>query len=423
MTVSLQEIENAFQPAREISIATRFAGRRAQVEDAYYGLIAEGANLAIVGNRGVGKSSLARQIINIATGQNELLDKLQVKHSGKLDFLSFYLACGGRVNAYEDLLKHLLTTKDCLGDWVYDIPSAKKEMDSIDPQLKLGIVSLGGKLQTETESEPAISQHEIETVFLNVVSSLASQKLARSGLLFVIDEFDQIRDPSGFAGFLKSMATNAPSVKFCVVGVAQDIQNLMKEHASADRLFAGSIITLPGMSEAELIEIVDIAEAAIHGFITFTQDARHSISQLAQGHPYMVHLIGRYALREAYKQGRSEVGNEDVLRALKNIADRGADPVLEGRYKKAVAASPQREAVLRAMAQSQGADGEVFTTNAYKLALDRGVDNSSQYVGQLVSEEYGNELVKIRERYYRFRDSLFRAYVCARPAVFLENAN
>jgi hypothetical protein len=197
----------------------------------------------------------------------------------------------------------------------------------------------------------------------------------------------------------------------------------MKEHASADRLFAGSIITLPGMSESELTEIVDIAETAVHGAITFTQDAKRSISQLAQGHPYMVHLIGRYALREANKQGRSEIDVGAVSEALKSIADRGADPVLEGRYKKAVAASPQREAVLRAMAQSQGTDGEVFTTNAYKVALDRGVDNSSQYVGQLVSDEYGSELVKIRERYYRFRDSLFRAYVCARPAVFEEHGN
>lgn len=418
MSVSLQEIENAFQPAREISTAKRFAGRRVQVEDAYYGLIAEGANLAVVGNRGVGKSSLARQIVNISVGENELLEKLQIRHSGKLDFQSFYLACGGRVNAYEDLLKHLLTTKDCLGDWVYDVPSARRALDSIEPQLKLGFASLGGKLQTETQSTPAVGQHEIETVFLNVVSSLADQKLTRSGLLFVIDEFDQIRDPSGFAGFLKSMATNAPSVKFCLVGVAQDIQNLMKEHASADRLFAGSIITLPGMSESELTEIVDIAEATVDGAITFTHGAKHSIAQLAQGHPYMVHLIGRYALREAFKQGAKEIGEEAVLQALKSIADRGADPVLEGRYKKAVAASPQREAVLRAMAQSQGSDGEVFTTNAYKLALDWGVDNSSQYVGQLVNDEYGGELVKIRERYYRFRDSLFRAYVCARPVLF-----
>ena len=40
-----------------------------------------------------------------------------------------------------------------------------------------------------------------------------------------------------------------------------------------------------------------------------------------------------------------------------------------------------------------------------------GVDNSSQYVGQLVTEEYGAEIEKLRDRYYRFHDSLF-ASIC-----------
>jgi hypothetical protein len=102
---------------------------------------------------------------------------------------------------------------------------------------------------------------------------------------------------------------------------------------------------------------------------------------------------------------------------LKAIAERGADPVLEGRYKKAVASSEQRETVLKALAETQAADGEVWTTNAYKVALEQGVDNASQYVGQLVTDEYGNEIEKIRERYYRFHDSLFAAYVRARPRL------
>jgi hypothetical protein len=90
---------------------------------------------------------------------------------------------------------------------------------------------------------------------------------------------------------------------------------------------------------------------------------------------------------------------------------------LEGRYKKAVASSEQREIVLKALADTQAADGEIWTTNAYKLALDQGVDNASQYVGQLVSEEYGSEVEKLRDRYYRFHDSLFAAYVKARPRL------
>ena len=132
----------------------------------------------------------------------------------------------------------------------------------------------------------------------------------------------------------------------------------------------------------------------------------------------MVHLIGKYALRHAFRAGRKEIAAEMIDDTLQSIAERGANPVLEGRYKKAVGSSPQREIVLRALATARGSDGECWTTDAYKIALEAGVDNSSQCVGQLVTDEYGAEVEKLRERYYRFRDSLFAAYVVARPRQF-----
>jgi hypothetical protein len=67
------------------------------------------------------------------------------------------------------------------------------------------------------------------------------------------------------------------------------------------------------------------------------------------------------------------------------------------------------------LAAERRKDGEILTTNAYKAAIDKGVDNASHYVGQLVTDDYGAEIVKIRERYYRFKDSLFAAYVQVRP--------
>jgi hypothetical protein len=138
--------------------------------------------------------------------------------------------------------------------------------------------------------------------------------------------------------------------------------------------------------------------------------SRHPTSEGYQGRsPW---LVGKYALRHAF---RAKVSVDSTL---EGIAERGADPVLEGRYQKAVASSPQRESVLRALASKISRDGEVWTTEAYKVALDDDVDNSSQYVGQLVTPEYGAEIEKIRERYYRFKDSLFAAYVNARPRPF-----
>jgi Cdc6-like AAA superfamily ATPase len=418
---SITEVENAFQPAKEVSSSTRFAGRKNAVSEAYYALIANGAHIAIVGNRGIGKTSLSRQVVNIATGDNDVLEKLGLPHDRKLDFLAVYFACGQSTQSTTDLLEKLLTSTGCLADWIYDIPKASKVVRGYSPKLGVNFlgaeVGLGGEKKTETNLEPAITSHSIDTVFTNAVSAIIDAKVSTDGILIVIDEFDQIVDPSGFASFLKALSTNVPQVKFCLVGVAQDIQQLMQEHQSSDRLFAGSIIPLPSMSIEELKEIMAIAEAAVNGHITFAPSAANRMASLAQGHPYMVHLIGKYAFRLAFQSNKELLDVADVDATVQSIAERGADPVLEGRYKKAVASSEQRETVLKALAETQAADGEVWTTNAYKLALDQGVDNASQYVGHLASEEYGNELEKLRDRYYRFHDSLFAAYVRARPRL------
>lgn len=418
---SIAAVENAFQPAKEVNDATRFAGRKSAISDAYYGLIASGSHIAIVGNRGIGKTSLSRQVINIASGDNDILRKLDLPHDENLDFLPIYFACGNSISNTTDLLERLLTSSGCLADWIYDIPKASKIVNGYSPKFGVKIlgaeVGLSGEKKTETSTESALSSHSIDTVFMNAVAAIVEQKVARNGVLIVIDEFDQIADPSGFASFLKALSTNVPEVKFCLVGVAHDIQYLMKEHQSSDRLFAGSIISLPSMSSDELKEIISIAQNSIGDYIIFDNNATEKMVALAQGHPYMVHLIGKYAFRLAFQADRTVITASDVDATVQSIAERGADPVLEGRYKKAVASSEQREIVLKSLAETQASDGEVWTTNAYKVALDQGVDNASQYVGQLVSDEYGSEIEKLRDRYYRFQDSLFAAYVKARPRL------
>jgi Cdc6-like AAA superfamily ATPase len=418
---TITQVENAFQPAKEVNSPDKFAGRKEEVSQAYYGLIGEGAHVAVVGNRGIGKTSLARQIINLASGDNELLSKLELPHDRKLDFLPIYFTCGNSVRNTADLLERLLTTTGCLADWIYDIPTASRAMKGYTPKIGGNIfgaeLSLSHENQSETTSEPAITTHPIDAIFTNVAAAISEQGIAPDGVLIVIDEFDQIVDPTGFASFLKSVATNVPKFKFCIVGVAQDIQVLMKEHASSDRLFAGAIIALPSMNAQELKEIVAIAQRAVDNYIVFEESAADRLVSLAQGHPYMVHLIGKHAFRYAFRTDQRRVTAAMIDETMKSIAERGADPVLEGRYKKAVASSEQRELVLKAMAEAQTLDGEVWTTTAYKIALEHGVDNSSQYVGQLVTDEYGGEIEKVRDRFYRFHDSLFAAYVRARPIL------
>ena len=144
-------------------------------------------------------------------------------------------------------------------------------------------------------------------------------------------------------------------------------------------------------------EIVRVAERSIDNFIEFDTDATRRITSLAHGHPYMVHLIGKYALRDAFQQKKYLITSESIDETLKNIAESGADPVLEARYKKAVASSPQREIVLKSLAAKVSDDGEVWTTDAYKVALE--LEEEPGFRKYSLNKETIKPLVKLLEKH------------------------
>src|SRR5690606_17614841 len=125
-----------------------------QVEQAYLALVSAGTNIAIIGNRGIGKSSLARQVLAMAEGKTDLLTRHQVQTGKPLDFLTVYLACGGETRNVHDLITKLLNSHDCLAEWIYNIPAAMRLVTAYNPKFSaaaFGIgVELGGSKSSET---------------------------------------------------------------------------------------------------------------------------------------------------------------------------------------------------------------------------------------------------------------------------------
>jgi len=70
------DIMNVFTPALAIGDPARFAGRQEQLDAVSIALQSEGTQIVIYGNRGVGKSSLARQLAGIAQGDMKITDRL-----------------------------------------------------------------------------------------------------------------------------------------------------------------------------------------------------------------------------------------------------------------------------------------------------------------------------------------------------------
>lgn len=436
MELKYNDILNAFVPSKIISKPEQFSGRVKYINNIIRALLSEGANIAIIGDRGIGKSSMAYQLKEISHGNNELLEILSIPVHDKFDYFPVMYTCGNGVHNIEELLKNIIDSNDqlyelykreflTLSSSIHESVQGSSTEIKAKGSIDIMFVGNGGVEGVgNLKSERIISNHtnqleykiSTEEAFIKVCKVfLKENPKYKKGLLFIIDEFDQIKESDGFASFLKSLETKLPSVKFCIVGIAEDISNLIREHQSVNRLFSNGIIQLPKMTLEELKEIVIKTQDIINNKITLSSDALNLLAKLANGHPYIIHLIGQEAFVNAFDKKIDIVQECDIYKAIKNIADSSKDPLLEGRYRKAVGSSKQREIVLKCLADSRDDNGECFTTKAYKMALDKDVENSSQYIGQLVANEYGAEVEKVRDKYYRFKDPLFHSYVLVHP--------
>jgi len=405
---------NAFTPASEVTDPDRFAGRDGELQRLAWALQSEGVQMVIYGNRGVGKSSLAHQLDLLSRGNAEVSDRLADPPPAPLDFLTVYFRCDDSVDSVSRLLLRLLSDDDALAAWVPFRVVSKQGASELGGRLSVKVVSLSAKGAQSTTSQVQELETDLVSVFQNALEAIMGSGVARDGVLLVIDEFDRVADRQGMASLLKVLGPKG--VKFALVGVATDVQDLILDHQSVARQLSDGTVEVPPMTDAEMRQIIDKAEELLEHRYSFSEDARAWISETARGHPFYVHLVGKHALLKTIERGETDVTKEAAGLAMAEIALKGSAPVQEALYKTAIGHSYVRESILKAFASET--DNEIHTTELYaRLRESLGISAAqiSVYVGHLASAEYGTVLSKTRSRYYCFKDSLFKAYAAARP--------
>lgn len=405
---------NAFTPAKEVQDIDRFAGRGRELGAVSTALQSDGAQLVLYGQRGIGKSSLARVLAQLASGDADVIDRLKEKPFVKFDYVLIYFACDDSVTSIDRLLVRLLTDEAALAPWVPFKVVERKSSDEGGGKIGIKVVELSGKLTQSITERATEVDADIVSTFTNACKAVVASGVAKSGLLIIVDEFDRIKDRAGIASLLKTLGPE--KVTFALVGVATTIQDLIEEHESVARQLADGAIHVEPMSDDELREIIERAMAALENKYSFDAGSVNWIISIARGHPFYVHLVGKHALLRAISTGSNTVTEAIARDALAEIALKGSAPIQEALYKTAIGHSYIREFVLKRFAgQSQD---EIHTTELYAgISKELGIDPSavSVYVGQLASTKYGGVLAKSRDRYYSFGDSLFKAYAAARP--------
>lgn len=420
--MAYETVMNAFLPTAEIEDPQRFAGRLEQVRDLTSALHMVGSIPLIIGQRGLGKSSLALQLTRIAQGDVELLSELDLERLALPEeqrFITFYVKCTDSIGNLNGLLGLMINAVEA-HKAVLDHRAADK-YELIDKTTRRA-VSLK-IFSSETTRRYAEASDKISLKRLSAAERLVHltetlTDVYKQPVLFVVDELDRIAPLRGLASFLKS--TSSSILKFAFVGIATNQSELIADHESLPRQLVA--VKVPRMNEIELESIVERTEeylAERGEQFRFSKRAKERLSAIASGFPWFVHVVGQAALLGAEESVSRDISLRDVESALQGLATRRFAPQYFDLYQKVVRDSPPREYLIRLCAMWELDD--IPTSEIYPRAKRLGVAAPANYLGHLTQEQCGSVLVRSHTQsraLYRFRDEMFKAYVRVRPSLY-----
>jgi Cdc6-like AAA superfamily ATPase len=288
------ELMRSFSPASPINDATLFAGRKEQRRDVRQAIHQRGQHVLVFGERGVGKTSLA----NI----------LEREFSAMADVVAIRVNCD-KDDDFTSIWRKILD------EMVEAGPTGKGAKRSLSARFQ-------GKKITPNDVKQALSVAAEATRFV-----------------LIIDEFDrpQGRASGLFADTIKTLSDHDVPATIVLVGVADSVSELMKEHASVERALVQ--VPMPRMYDRELAQIVVGGLERVS--MTITERALKQITDLSQGLPHYTHLLGLNAALEANDRHRTEVIPHDVDLAIRRAVEKAQESIKQAHYNATV--SPRRD--------------------------------------------------------------------------------
>lgn len=294
-----------FTPDRPLVDPQLLAGRLDELKRLIALLTAPGGTqVALVGERGVGKTSLVKIASHVSSGHVSFV--VRVNCTADSDFPSLWRHALDQMKFKE--------SKPGLG---------------FNPENHGRIASLAEKVGPSPEPG-------------DVLNLLA---MVRAPSIFVFDEFDRLGGSGAvtrkFADLIKGLTDENVPVSLVLVGVADNVTDLFDMHGSVERSL--KTIPLPRMSDAEIAEIP--TRGAKRLSLNFSDEAVNLITYLARGFPHIAHLMSLHAVEHVRSKGVAEVEMGHVALAL-TTAMSESDPALRDRYQEATE-SPRKDAQFR----------------------------------------------------------------------------
>jgi Cdc6-like AAA superfamily ATPase len=375
----------AFRPAAPTDRRDLFAGRTEQIGELFAVLGQPGQHAVVYGERGVGKTSLANVTAQMIRSANVLVARATCDASD--DYGS----------VWRKALDEIVFRTSTRG--VGFAPAESEAVDTASRLLAAGPVT------------PNAVRKALDTV------------TRQREIVAIVDEFDRLTDHSArtlFADTIKLLSDHLVRATIVLVGVADDIDELIREHGSVERALVQ--IHMPRMSRDELAEIVARGMEAAQLTIGKTAVAR--IATLSQGLPHYTHLLGQHAAQAALDAGRTDVRLADVDHAVGRAIDRAQQSIMDA-YRRATTSGrrslyPQ---VLLASALAVEDEFGYFSAADVRARLagitgrEHPTASFSQHLDELAQPDRGPVLQKrgVPRRFrYRFVNPLLQPYVVMR---------
>jgi len=269
--------QSPFSPGRPVQ-PEYFVARTGEIQRVERALtqtvLGRNENIFVMGQRGIGKSSLAKFVLYLA----------QKEHS----FVGAHCFLGG-VRSLEDMVGVIFQwlLQNCTDKSLFD-----KLREGFGTYIKgLKLFGIGVEF-TKDKGELRTLVENFLPVMRKIHEQIASS--GRRGLILILDDLNGITDVPQFSQFLKSFVdelatSDTPLPLFLVlVGLPQRRDDLIKHQPSLARIF--DIIDLPTMSKSEsedfFITTFDAQD------VTLTSEALSLLVQLSSGFPMLMYEVG-----------------------------------------------------------------------------------------------------------------------------------
>lgn len=376
-------VAEAFRPAAPIDRRGLFSGRQDEIAELYSVISQPGQHAVIYGERGVGKTSLAVVVAELLRSSGILVARATCDSSDNFS------------TVWRKALSELSfsTTTEAVG-----FGSAVSESNT--PASRL----LGSG---------DVTPHAVQ----RALGSIGEQQ----PIAVIFDEFDRLGAADGkeraiFADTIKTLSDRVAPATIVIVGVADDVGELIREHASVERALVQ--IRMPRMSRDELAEIA--VKGVESARMRIAKSSVSRITALSQGLPHYTHLLTQLAAQAALNERRADIAVRDVEAAVGRAIDRAQQSVTDAYYRATAGDGDGRRRVLLACALAQEDDFGFFSASDLDEPLTRlRGQGSEQSLGDDLLELAKTETVLQRRKEagserYRFVNPLLQPYVVMR---------